>query len=64
MWKLIHPFALCIIQPLLKSVYYDLIDNLSLHIPLGISYGGMPIRDTQFTTVPSESFTIKLKSVV
>ena len=58
------PFALCIIQPLLESIQYDLIDSLDLLIPLRISRSGIPIRDTQFTTVPSESFAIKLKSVV
>ena len=64
MWKLVHPLALCIIQPLLESIQYDLIDSLDLPIPLGISRSGIPIRDTQFTTVPFESFAIKLKSVV
>ena len=64
MWKLIHPFALCIIQSLPESIHYDLIDTINLLIPLGISWSGMPIRDTQFTTVFSEGFAIKLKSVV
>ena len=64
MWKFIHQFALCIIQPLLKSIHYDLINSLGLSIPLGISESGIPICDTQFTIVPSKSLAIKLKSVV
>ena len=64
MWKLVHPFAFCIIQPLLESVHYNLIDSLSLPIPLGVGWSGIPIRDTHITVVPSESLAIKLKSVV
>ena len=58
------PFALCIIQPLLESIHYNLIDNLGLPIPLGVSWSGIPIHNTQFKTVPSESLSIKLKSIV
>ena len=60
---LIHPFALYIIQPFLESIHYDLIDNLSLSIPLGINWSRIPIRDTKFTTISSESLAIKLKSI-
>ena len=55
---------ICIIQPFLESIYYDLINNLGLPVPLGVSWSEIPIRDTQFTTVPSKSLAIKLKSVV
>ena len=64
MWKLVYLFALSIIQPLLESIHYNPIDSLSLSIPLGVSWSGIPICDTQFTTVPSKSLAIKLKSVV
>ena len=64
MWKLVHPFALYIIQPLLESIYYDLIDSFDLSIPLGISESGIPIRNTQFTTIPSKSLAIELKLVI
>ena len=64
MWQLFHPFSLCIIQPLLKSIHYDFIDNLGLSIPLWISCGGIPIRNSQVAAVPSEGFIVKLKSIV
>ena len=37
MWQLFHPFSLCIIQPLLESIHYELIDSLSprsVHSPV------------------------------
>ena len=64
MWQLFHPFSLCIIQPLLESIHYDLIDNLGLSIPLWISQGGIPIRNAQVITIPLEGFAIKLKTIV
>ena len=64
MWQVFYPFSLCIIQPLLQSIHYDLIDSLGLSIPLWISQGGIPILNAQVTTVPPESFTIKLKTIV
>ena len=62
-WQLFHLFSLCIIQPLLESIHYDLIDSLSLSIPLWINWGGILIRNAQVTTVPSEGFAIKLKTI-
>ena len=38
MWKLVYPFSLCIIQPLLESIHYGLINSLDLPIPLGVSW--------------------------
>ena len=64
MWKLVHPFSLYIIQLLLESIHHKFINSLGLPVPLGVSWSGVPICDTQFTTVPSESLAIKLKSVV
>ena len=56
--------SLCIIQPLLKSIHYDLIDSLGLSIPLWISRGRIPIPNAQVTTVPLEGFAIKLNTIV
>ena len=53
-----------VVQPLLESTYYDLINNLGLSIPLWVSRGGVPIRNSQITTIPPKSFAIKLKSIV
>ena len=60
----LHSFSLCIIQPLLESIHYDLINSLGLSISLWISRGGIPIRNALVTTVPLEGFTIKLKTIV
>ena len=64
MWQLFYPFSLLVIQPLLKSTHYDLINSLDLSIPLRISRSRISIRNFQVATVPSEGFTIKLKSIV
>ena len=64
MWQLFHPSSLRIIQPILKSIHYDLVNNFDLSIPLGISCGRIHIRNSQITTVSLEGFAIKLKSVV
>ena len=63
-WQLFHLFSLCIIQPLLKSIHYDLIDSLDLAILLWISWGGIPIRNAQVIIVPLEGFAIKLKTII
>ena len=64
MWQLFYPLTLWIVQPLLESIHYNFIDNLSLTIPLWISWNQVPICDTQFATVTLESFSIKLKSII
>ena len=56
--------SLCIIQPFLKSTYYDLIDSLGLPIPLWISRGGIPICYAQVTAIPPEGLAIKLQTIV
>ena len=58
------PIFLSIIEPLLESIYYDLVNSLDLSIPLGISWGRIPIRNFQVTTVSPERFVIKLKAIV
>ena len=64
MWQLFHPFSLCIVQPLLESIHYDLVNNLGLSIPLGISWGRVSVLDSQVTAVSSKRFAIELKVVV
>ena len=64
MWQLFHPSSFCIIQPPLESVHYDFVNSFSLSIPLGISWGRIRIRYSQFTTVSPEGFAIKLKAIV
>ena len=64
MWQLFHSFSLYIIQPLLESFYYHLIDNLNLSIPLWINWGGIPIRSAKITTIPLEGLAVKLKAIV
>ena len=64
MWQLFYPFSLLVIQPLLKSTHYDLVNNLGLSIPLGISWGRISIRNSQITTVSPKRFAIKLKAIV
>ena len=64
MWQLFHPFSLRIIQPFLKSIHYDFIDNLVLSIPLEVSRGGISIRNPQITTISPESLAIKLQAIV
>ena len=64
MWQLFHLSSLRIIQLILKSIHYDLVNNFDLSIPLGISWGRIPIRNSQITTVSLEGFAIKLKNVV
>ena len=41
----------------------DLVDSLSLSIPLWVSRGGIPICNSQVTTVPLKGFAVKLKSI-
>ena len=64
MQQLFHPFSLCIIQPLLESTHYDLVNNLGLSIPMEISWGRISIRNSQVTTVSLERFAVKLKVIV
>ena len=59
-----HPSSLCVIQPLFKSTHNDLIDNLSLSIPLWICQGGISIYNAQVTAIPPKGFAIELKTIV
>ena len=63
-WQLFHPFSLYVVQPLFKSAHYDLIDSLSLSIPLWICWGGISIRYAQVTTISPKGLAIELKTVV
>ena len=61
---LFHPISLCIIQPLLESIHYDLVNSLDLSIPLGISWGRVYVLNSQVTAVSPKRFAIKQKAVV
>ena len=58
------PTSLHIIQPLLETINYDLVNSLDLSIPLGIRWGRISIHNSQITAVSPERFTIKLKPIV
>ena len=64
MRQLFHPFFLHIIQLLLESIHYNLVNSLDLSIPLGISWGRISIHNSQVTTVSLERFAVKLKVIV
>ena len=64
MRQFFHQFFLCIIQPFLEPIHYDLVNSLSLSIPLGISWGRVSVLDSQVTAVSPERFAIELKAVV
>ena len=64
MWQLLHPFSLRIIQLLLESIHYDLVNSLDLSIRLGINWCRIFVCNSQITVVSSERFSIKLKAIV
>ena len=64
MWYLIHQFSLCLIQPLFKFIYYDLVDSFDLPISLWIGWSGISILYTQVKTVFLKGFAIKLKAII
>ena len=51
-------------QPLFKSIHYDLVDSFSLPISLWIGWSGISILYPQIKTVLPESFAIKLKAII
>ena len=64
MLQFFHPSSFCIIQPFLKSTYYDLVNSFSLFVPLKICQSGVPVCNFQLTTVSPKGFAIELKSIV
>ena len=64
MWQLLYLFPLSIVQSLLESTHYDLVNGLGLAIPLGIGWGRVSVLDSQVTAVSPERFAIELKAVV
>ena len=64
MWQLFCLFSLRIIQPLLESIHYDLVNNLDLSIPLRISWYRISFCNSQITAVSFERFAIKLKAII
>ena len=47
----------------LESIHYDFVYNFDLSISLGISWGGVPIRNPKIITVSPKRFAIKLKVI-
>ena len=64
MWQFFYPFPLSIVQSLLESTHYDLVNGLNLTIPLGIGWGRVYVLDSQVTAVSPKRFAIELKAVV
>ena len=64
MRQFFHPFSFRIVQPLFQSIDYNLINSFGLSISLRVGRGGIPIYNSQATTISSESFAIKLKVIV
>ena len=58
------PISLCIVQPFLKSVHYDLVNSFSLSVPLRISWSGIPVCNSQFTAISPKRLAVELKSIV
>ena len=63
-WQLFYLFLFCIIQSLLESTHYNLIDSLGMSIPLWICRDGISICYAKVTTISPKGFTIELKSIV
>ena len=63
-WQFFHPFSLRIIQPLFQPVDYNFVNSFSLSITLGVSRSGIPVCNSQVTTVSPEGLAIKLKADV
>ena len=64
MRQFFHQSSLCIIQHFLKSTYYDLVNNFSLSVPLRVYWSGVPIYNSQLTTVSFKGFAVELESIV
>ena len=64
MWQFFYPFPLSVVQTLLESTHYDLVNGHGLAIPLGIGWGRVFVLDSQVTTVSPERFAIELKAIV
>ena len=63
-WQLFHPSSLRIIQSLFQLIDYNLINSLSLPIPLGVGWSGILVCNSQIIIVSLEGITTKLKSVI
>ena len=64
MRQIFHPSSLCIVQSFLKSTHYDLVNSFSLSVPLGICWSGIPVCNSQLTTVSPKGFAVELKSII
>ena len=64
MRQFFYSSSLCIIQHFLKSTYYDLVNSFSLFVPLRICWSGVPVCNSQLTTVSPKGFAVELKFIV
>ena len=64
MWQFLHPFFLCIIQPLFKFIHYDLVDSFSLPISLWVGWSGISILYPHVRVVFPGDSVIKLKAII
>ena len=64
MWELFHPSPLCLIQPFLQSVHYDLVHGLNLSISLGVGGSGVSVNDPKLATILSKVLAVELETVV
>ena len=64
MRQFFHLSSLRIVQPLFQPIDYNLINSFGLSISLRVGRGGIPICNSQATTISSEGFAIKLKAIV
>ena len=64
MWELFYPSPLCLIQPFLQSVHYDLVHGLDLPISLGVGGSGVSVNDPKLATILPKVLAIELETVV
>ena len=64
MGQFFYPYSLRVIQPLFQPIHYGFVDGFSLPITLRVSRCGVSIGNSQLATISSESFIIKLETVV
>ena len=64
MWQLFHPSSLHIIQPLFQPIDHDLMNSLSLSVSLEVGRSGIPVCNSQVTSVSPEGLVVKLEAII
>ena len=64
MWELFYPSPLCLIQPFLQSIHYDLIHGLDLPISLGVGGSGVSVNDPKLAAILPKILAVELETVV